>query len=133
MLFTPLTYTYTRVSYIFITKLFFILHMHVHFYNRIKVRTIPLGSDDFLNALGEDDFTIAANFFLVIVPSYCPQRTTPFPYEIATIKFTLTPPSFFHLAEQFNFNPSALFLHSRAHGARRLVVRVLFVLKSFPI
>ena len=33
LLFTPLTYTYTRVSYIFITKLYFILHMHVHFYN----------------------------------------------------------------------------------------------------
>ena len=78
---------------------------------------IALGLDDLLNAFGKD-LTISANFGPVIVPSYCSQRTTPLLYDIATMKFTLIPPSFFPFAVQLNFKPSPRFLHSRAPGAR---------------
>ena len=60
---------------------------------------LALGFDDLLNAYGKD-LTISANFGPVIVPSYCSQRTTPLPYDIATMKFTLILPSFFPFAVQ---------------------------------
>ena len=78
---------------------------------------LALGLDDLLNAFGKD-LIISTNFGPVIVPSYCSQRTTPLPYDIATMKFTLIPPSFFPFAVQLNFKPSPRFLHSRAPGAR---------------
>ena len=85
---------------------------------------LALRFDDLLNAFRKD-LTISANFGPVIVPSYCSQRPTPLPYDIATMMFTLVPPSFFPFAVQLNFfpfavqlnfKPSPRFLHSQAPG-----------------
>ena len=81
-------------------------------------KILPFGFAEFRKAFLKQRFTIEANFSPVIVPSHCSQRTTPFPYAMATIKFTVVEPSFLPFAVHLNFNPCLRFLHCRARGAR---------------